>query len=90
MDKGHLRREGESVTLHEEEEVKEELGDKVVIDALGNEIKVNKQTTLSEKDKKKEVKRIMKLISDGKKKKTISEDEILDLELKLEELKTAP
>jgi len=40
MDKGHLRREGESVTLHEEEEVKEELGDKVVIDALGNEIKV--------------------------------------------------
>ena len=51
---------------------------------------VNKQTTLSEKDKKKEVKRIMKLISDGKKKKTISEDEILDLELKLEELKTAP
>jgi len=51
---------------------------------------VNKQTTLSDKDKKKEVKRIMKLISDGKKKKTISEDEILDLELKLEELKTAP
>lgn len=42
MDKGHLRREGESVTLHEEEEVKEELGDKVVIDALGNEIKVSK------------------------------------------------
>jgi hypothetical protein len=41
MDKGRLRREGESVALHEEEEKKEELGDKVVIDALGNEIKVS-------------------------------------------------
>lgn len=41
MDKGHLRREGESVAMHEEEEKKEELGDKVVIDALGNEIKVH-------------------------------------------------
>jgi len=51
---------------------------------------VNKQTTLSDKEKKKEIKRIQKLITDGKKKKTISEDEILDLELKLEELKTAP
>jgi hypothetical protein len=40
MDKGRLRREGESVATREEEEVKEELGDKVVIDALGNEIKV--------------------------------------------------
>ncbi|EWM26317.1 elongation factor ef-3 [Nannochloropsis gaditana] len=90
MDKGRLRREGESVATREEEEVKEELGDKVVIDALGNEIKVNKQTTLSDKEKKKEIKRIQKLITDGKKKKTISEDEILDLELKLEELKTAP
>ena len=41
MDKGHLRREGESVALHEEEDKKPEmLGDKVVIDALGNEIKV--------------------------------------------------
>ena len=41
MDKGYLRREGESVALHEEEaDKKEELGDKVVIDALGNEIKV--------------------------------------------------
>lgn len=51
---------------------------------------VNKQTTLSDKEKKKEIKRIQKLITDGKKKKTISEDDILDLELKLEELKTAP
>eukprot|EP00624_Nannochloropsis_granulata_P005181 evm.model.NODE_36558_length_9878_cov_24.109232.5 len=118
MDKGHLRREGESVTLHEEEEVKEELGDKVVIDALGNEIKsvamheeeekkeelgdkvvidalgneikVNKQTQLSDKDKKKEIKRIQKMITDGRKKKTLNEDTLLDLELKLEELKVAP
>ena len=87
MDKGHLRREGESVALHEEEEKKEELGDKVVIDALGNEVKVKKELVLSDKEKKKEAKRIQKLINDGKKKKTLSEDAIMDLELKLEALK---
>jgi len=51
---------------------------------------VNKQTTLSDKEKKKEIKRLQKMITDGRKKKTLNEDTILDLELKLEELKAAP
>lgn len=53
-------------------------------------IQVNKQTTLSDKEKKKEIKRLQKMITDGRKKKTLNEDTILDLELKLEELKAAP
>ena len=51
---------------------------------------MNKQTQLSDKDKKKEIKRLQKMIIDGRKKKTLNEDTLLDLELKLEELKVAP
>ena len=89
MDQGRLRREGESVAMHEEEKLVE-LGDRVVIDAMGNEIKVEKKKQMSDKEKKQEIKRIQKMISEGKKKKTRSEDEILDLELRLEELQAAP
>jgi elongation factor 3 len=89
MDAGRLRREGESVALHEDE-VKVELGDQVVIDAMGNEIKVTKTGTMTAKEKKQEIKRLQKQISEGKKKKTMSDDEILDLELRIEELKALP
>lgn len=87
MDAGKLRREGESIAQHEEEQKPEELGGKVVIDAMGNEVKVDKKKTMTDKEKKQEVKRLTKQINDGKKKKTLSDDEILDLEIRLEELK---
>ena len=51
---------------------------------------MNKQTQLSDKDKKKEIKRIQKMIIDGRKKKTLNEDTLLDLELNLEDVKVAP
>lgn len=87
MDAGKLRREGESIAQHEDEQKPEELGGKVVIDAMGNEVKVDKKKTMTDKEKKQEVKRLTKQINDGKKKKTLSDDEILDLEIRLEELK---
>jgi elongation factor 3 len=42
MDGGELRREGESIAQHEDEQKPEELGGKVVIDAMGNEVRVEK------------------------------------------------
>ena len=88
MEKGRLRREGESISK-EEENKKDDIfqeANKTVFDALGNEIKVEKKVELSEKDKKKEIKNIQKKIKDGKKKGILSDNEILDLELKLDEL----
>ena len=88
MEKGRLRREGESISK-EEENKKDDMFqevNKTVFDALGNEIKVEKKVELSEKDKKKEIKNIQKKIKDGKKKGILSDNEILDLELKLDEL----
>jgi elongation factor 3 len=89
MDAGRLRREGESVALHEEVEQAEELGERVVQDAMGNDITVKKQVQMSDKDKKKEIKRLQKAIKDGKK-RGMREEEMADLELKLEELQLNP
>ena len=90
MDAGRLRREGESVALHEEEQEEKELGEKTVVDGMGNTIKVATQKTMTEKEKKQEIKKIQKMINEGKKKKNRSDDELLDLELRLEELKNMP
>jgi hypothetical protein len=76
--------------MHEETEQEKQLGDRVVIDAMGNEIKVKKETTLSAKEKKQEMKRIQKMISEGKKKGTRSEDEIAELEYRLQEMQAMP
>ncbi len=86
MEKGLLRREGESLAVEESKEdifLKE---NKTVFDALGNEIKVEKKVELTEKEKKKEIKNIQKKIKDGKKKGILSENEIIELEIKLDEL----
>jgi hypothetical protein len=57
-----------------------------VFDSFGNEIKVEKKVTLSDKEKKKAIKAIQKQIKDGKKKGTLNDSEIAELEDKLLEL----
>merc|ERR1711871_1908917 len=87
MEKGKLRKEGESL---EKETSGNDLiaEDKdVIIDSMGNEIKIEKKVVLSEKEKKKEIKAIQKKIREGKKKGILSNEEIYELEEKLEELK---
>ena len=86
MEKGRLRREGESVVKEDNtnSEIKEK--DEVIIDSMGNEIKVEKKIELTEKEKKKEIKSLQKQIKDGKKKGILTDDEIADLEEKLFEL----
>merc|ERR1719387_3211527 len=83
MEAGRLRREGESIckaakettgTGNEEEEVR---------DAAGNIIDMKKEAKLSDKEKKKEIKDLEKKLKDGKKKKTLTEDEIWEMEDKL-------
>merc|ERR1712125_50371 len=86
MKGGYLRIEGESV---EKEEDKQD-GNKVqedVYDGAGNKIDVKQNTTLSAKDAKKAIKDIEKKLKDGKKKKTLTEEEMWELEDKLNELK---
>lgn len=89
MDAGRLRREGESVGKDDEDEKPVELGAKTVIDAMGNEIKVDKKKTLTDKERKQEIKKITKQINDARKKKTMSEEDILDLEIRRDELQAA-
>ncbi len=58
----------------------------VKLDALGNTIQDSKKDNfddLTDKDKKKQIKTLQKQIKDGKKKNTLTEDEILDLEDKI-------
>merc|ERR1739848_223548 len=86
MKGGYLRIEGESV---EREEDKAD-GNKVqedVYDGAGNKIDVKQNATLSAKDAKKTIKDIEKKLKDGKKKKTLTEEEMWELEDKLNELK---
>merc|ERR1711887_94742 len=84
MKAGLLQQEGESV----EKAAKEEAGtgnkeEEEVRDAAGNIIDMKKEVKLSDKDKKKEIKDLEKKLKDGKKKKTLTEDEIWEMEDKL-------
>ena len=87
MEKGLLRREGESLAAIEEanKDVFEDTN-KTVFDALGNEVKVETKVKLSEKELKREIKNLQKKLKDGKKKGVLSEDEIFEIEDKLEDL----
>jgi elongation factor 3 len=87
MEKGRLRREGESIAKEEKNVVSLEDKNEIVYDSFGNEMKVEKKVELSDKEKKKEIKAIQKKIREGKKKGILSNEEIYELEEKLEELK---
>ena len=88
MEKGRLRKEGESVEKASENEIIQDKND-TIIDSLGNEIKVEKKVELSDKEKKKAIKSLQKQLKDGRKKGLLTEDEIMKLEDELEELQAS-
>jgi len=88
MEKGHLRREGESTANQETKSnnKKDTIISDTIKDRLGNEIKVNKIANLSEKEKRKEIKKLEKMKKEMKK-AGINMDEIYELEDQIDKLK---
>jgi len=86
MHKGYLRIEGESVDQNEGKDGGN-VAQEDVYDASGNKIDVKKNVALSDKDKKKAIKDLEKKLKEGKKKKTLSDEEMWEIEDKLNELK---
>merc|ERR1712072_1549833 len=86
MNKGRLRIEGAAEEVVEEK--KADLGPKEdVYDGAGNKIDVKANAALSAKDMKKQIKDIEKKLKSAKKDKTLSEDEMYELEDQLALLK---
>merc|ERR1712060_306611 len=88
MKGGHLRIEGESVG-NDEEDKSGNKAQEDVYDGAGNKITVNKQATMTDKDRKKAIKDLEKKLKEGKKKKTLTDEEAWEIEDKLTELKEA-
>merc|ERR1711979_124198 len=87
MKGGYLRIEGESKADEKEEEQAANKAHDDVYDASGNKIDVKANQKLSAKDAKKAIKDIEKKIKDNKKKKTLTDDELWEIEDKLNALK---
>jgi elongation factor 3 len=86
MEKGRLRKEGESLANLEEEKEGEGntiIQDNVFTDASGNQLQININKVMSDKEKKSKVKKLMKKL---KKDKTLTEEERWDIEDEIEEL----
>jgi len=86
MQGGRLRIEGESVDRDGDKDDGNK-GPDEVFDGAGNKIVVNKQATMTEKDKKKKLKDLEKKLKDAKKKGTMTDDELWEIEDQLNELK---
>jgi len=87
MEAGQLRREGESIVKDEEKQGNALIGDDVIFDSQGNEIKVNKSSIMTEKEKKIKIKQLQKKIKSGKKDNLLTENEIWEIEDEINELK---
>merc|ERR1712070_98425 len=86
MDAGHLRAEGgEYVDVKMEDKG----GDDTFIDGSGNQIDVKRDKKMDAKELKKAIKDIEKKLKDGKKNKSLTDEEPWALEDKLAEHKTA-
>lgn len=86
MEKGYLRKEGESIANQDlESEKKDNIFSDTIKDSMGNEIKVNKEANLTEKEKKKEIKKLRKEIK-RMKKAGASMEEIYEIEEKIDNL----
>jgi len=86
MKGGYLRIEGASVEVEEDKGA----GNKAVediFDGAGNKIDVKLNATVSNKDAKKKLKDLEKKLKDGKKAQMLSEEEVWELEDKINELK---
>merc|ERR1712139_511582 len=88
MKGGYLRIEGESKADDDEVAGSGNKEAKEVYDGAGNKIDVKANQTLSAKDAKKKIKDLEKKLKDGKKNKTLSEDEMYELEDQIAELKS--
>merc|ERR1712216_812190 len=86
MNKGYLRIEGESVDTSATDG-NAQVGPDEVFDGAGNKIEVKESVTMTDKDRKKAIKDLEKKIKDNKKKKTMTDEEVWELEDKLNELK---
>lgn len=84
MEKGRLRKEGESLANMEEKDTFIQNND-TVVDSAGNIIKVNKIEKLDNKELKKMIKKLQKELKTAKKMK--DDEKILDIELEIDELK---
>lgn len=84
MEAGRLREEGE---INLDEAIEDQAGPDEMFDESGNKITVNKMKTMAAKDVKKAMKDIEKKLKDNKKKSTLGEEEVWELQDKLEELK---
>merc|ERR1712087_82612 len=87
MKGGYLRVEGESVENPEDKEAAASTAQDVVYDGAGNKIDVKANASLSAKDAKKAIKDLEKKLKDKTKNGTLSEEEMWELEDKLNELK---
>merc|ERR1711967_159076 len=85
MQGGKLRIEGESVDTSAEKEGSGNKGPDEVFDGAGNKIAV--QGIMAQKDVKKAIKDVEKKIKEGKKSKTLTEEELWELDDRLNELK---
>ena len=72
MEKGRLRKEGESIEKKRKRKDKLLGGNETVFDSFGNEIKVEKKVELTDKEKKKTIKIVTKTIKGWKKEKYIN------------------
>lgn len=86
MEKGRLRKEGESMEKNKEGNSEIKPREETVFDSFGNEMKVERKVMLTDKEKRREIKSLQKQIKDGKKKGLLTDDEITELEEKLEQL----
>merc|ERR1719223_1573782 len=85
MQGGRLRIEGESVDTSAEQEGGGNKGPEEVFDGAGNKIAV--KGPMAQKDVKKAIKDLEKKIKDGKKNSTLAEEELWELDDRLNELK---
>lgn len=85
MEAGRLREEGELQV--DDDEIEEMAVADEVTDQYGNKIEVNKAKTMTDKERKKAIKEIEKKLKDHKKKNTLSEAEMWELQDKLAEYK---
>merc|ERR1711881_529103 len=88
MKGGYLRIEGESKAADDEVAASGNKEATEVYDGAGNKIDVKAQQTLSAEDSKKKIKDLEKKLKDGKKNKTLTEDEMYELEDQIAELKS--
>lgn len=86
MEAGRLREEGE-LQVEDDDFDANNAGPEEIVDGAGNKIEVNKAKAMSDKDRKKAIKEIEKKLKDHKKKNTLSDAEMWELQDKLAELK---